>query len=44
MSTEFVSYRSGAVVLGNIYADFVVFKCETSDFGSIGVDVETIYF
>ena len=30
--------RSGAVVCGNLYADYVVFKCSTSDFGSIGVD------
>ena len=37
-------YSSGAVVFGNLYGAFVVFKCVTSHFGSTSVYVETIYF
>ena len=28
----------------NFYANFVVFKCVTSNFGSIGVEVEVVSF
>ena len=37
-------FRSGAVFCGSFYVDFVVIKCVASNFGSIGVDVETISF
>ena len=35
---------SGVVVCGNLYEDFVVFKCATIRFGSIDVEVEAISF
>ena len=37
-------HSSGVVVCGNFLAAFAVLKCMTSNFGSIGVDVETIPF
>ena len=37
-------YRYVAMVCDNLYADFVVSKCATSNFGSTAVCIETVFF